>query len=98
MSAAMIEGVNENDAKAAMKAWAGGLVGGTEIDRADAAPVRGNDVIVPAEGAERVIDAAVAIHDGVRLYALDAHFEEIAARTGLRLYRPGYGGAFEADS
>lgn len=45
-----------------------------------------------------VLIAAVAIHDGVRLYALDAHFEEIAARTGLRLYRPGYGGAFEADS
>lgn len=32
MSAAMIEGVNENDAKAAMKAWAAALVGGTDIE------------------------------------------------------------------
>ena len=44
-----------------------------------------------------VLIAAVAIHDGVRLYAVDAHFEEIAQRAGLRLYRPGYGGAFEED-
>lgn len=44
-----------------------------------------------------VLIAAVAIHDEVRLYSVDAHFEEIAQRTGLRLYRPGYGGAFAAD-
>lgn len=44
-----------------------------------------------------VLIAAIGIHDGVRLYAIDAHFEEIAERTERRLYRPGYGGAFVAD-
>ena len=44
-----------------------------------------------------VLIASIALHDGVRLYAIDQHFEEISRRTGLRLYRPGYGGAFEAD-
>ena len=42
-----------------------------------------------------VLIASIALHDGVRLYTIDSHFEEIAERTGLRLYRPGYGGAFE---
>lgn len=41
-----------------------------------------------------VLIAAIAIHDGVRLYAIDAHFQEIAKHTGLLLYRPGYGGSF----
>jgi predicted nucleic acid-binding protein len=41
-----------------------------------------------------VLIAAIAIHDGVRLYAIDAHFREIALHTSLRLYRPGYGGSF----
>jgi predicted nucleic acid-binding protein len=44
-----------------------------------------------------VLIASIALHDGVRLYAIDQHFEEISQRTGLRLYRPGYGGAFEVD-
>jgi predicted nucleic acid-binding protein len=45
-----------------------------------------------------VLIAAIAIHDGVRLYAIDAHFEEIAKHSGLLLYRPGYGGSFnDAD-
>jgi predicted nucleic acid-binding protein len=44
-----------------------------------------------------VLIASIALHDGVRLYAIDQHFEEISRRTGLRLYRPGYGGAFEVD-
>jgi hypothetical protein len=30
----------------------------------------------------------------VRLYAIDAHFREIARHSGLLLYRPGYGGSF----
>jgi predicted nucleic acid-binding protein len=42
-----------------------------------------------------VLIAAIAIHDGVRLYATDAHFLEIAKHTGLQLYRPGYGGRFD---
>lgn len=41
-----------------------------------------------------VLIAAIAIHDGTRLYAIDAHFQEIAKHTGLLLYRPGYGGSF----
>ncbi|RPJ35568.1 MAG: PIN domain-containing protein [Verrucomicrobiaceae bacterium] len=41
-----------------------------------------------------VLIAAIAIHDGTRLYATDAHFREIARHTGLLLYRPGYGGSF----
>lgn len=45
-----------------------------------------------------VLIAVIAIHDGVRLYALDAHFQEIAKHTGLLLYRPGYVGSFnDAD-
>ena len=41
-----------------------------------------------------VLIAAIAIHDGTRLYAIDSHFEEIARLSGLLLYRPGYGGSF----
>jgi predicted nucleic acid-binding protein len=41
-----------------------------------------------------VVIAAVALADNVRIYAVDAHFPEIARRTGLRLYEPGYGGVF----
>jgi predicted nucleic acid-binding protein len=41
-----------------------------------------------------VLIASIAIHDGVRLYAIDAHFKEIAQHSGLMLYRPGYGGSF----
>lgn len=41
-----------------------------------------------------VLTAAIAIHDGTRLYAVDAHFQEIARHSELMLYRPGYGGAF----
>jgi predicted nucleic acid-binding protein len=44
-----------------------------------------------------VLIAAIALHDGVRLYAFDAHFEEISLRTGLRLYRPGYGGMYAPE-
>jgi predicted nucleic acid-binding protein len=41
-----------------------------------------------------VLIAAIAIQDGVRLYATDSHFQEIARHTTLLLYRPGYGGSF----
>lgn len=41
-----------------------------------------------------VLIASIAIHDRVRLYAIDSHFQEIARHSGLLLYRPGYGGSF----
>jgi predicted nucleic acid-binding protein len=41
-----------------------------------------------------VLIAAIAIHDGVRLYAIDAHFQDITKHSGLLLYRPGYGGSY----
>lgn len=41
-----------------------------------------------------VLIAAIAIHDCVRLYAIDAHFQEIVKHSDLLLYRPGYGGSF----
>lgn len=44
-----------------------------------------------------VLIAAIALHDGVRVYAVQAHFKEISQRTGLRLYEPGYGGQFSED-
>lgn len=44
-----------------------------------------------------VVIAALALHDDVRLYALDAHFGRIAELTGLRLYTPGYSGLFVPD-
>ncbi len=53
--------------------------------------LRGNGLSVPWLD---VVIAAIAIHDGVRLYAVDAHFQEIARLSGLALYRPGYGGMF----
>lgn len=45
-----------------------------------------------------VLIAAIAIHDGVRLYAIDTHFREIAELSALRLYQPGYGGSFTPES
>jgi len=44
-----------------------------------------------------VLIAAIAIHDQVRLYAIDDHFEKIAEGNDLRLYRPGYAGMFTPD-
>lgn len=41
--------------------------------------------------------AAVALHDGVRVYSLDARFGAIAERTGLGLYQPGYGGKYDPE-
>lgn len=45
-----------------------------------------------------VLIASLAIHDGVRLYTIDAHFEKIEQIAGLALYRPGYGGSFQPDN
>ncbi len=45
-----------------------------------------------------VLISAIAIHDGVRLYAVDKPFEKIARLSALRLYQPGYGGSFEPEA
>jgi predicted nucleic acid-binding protein len=44
-----------------------------------------------------VLIAAIALHDGNRVYAVDSHFESISQITGLSLYHPGYGGMFRED-
>ena len=44
-----------------------------------------------------VLVAALALHDDVRLYTLDAHFTRVAELTGLRLYRPGHAGLFAPE-
>ncbi len=41
-----------------------------------------------------VVIATLAARDGVRLYAIDAHFEKIAPIADIVLYEPGYGGAY----
>ncbi|MDZ4286452.1 MAG: PIN domain-containing protein [Prosthecobacter sp.] len=41
-----------------------------------------------------VLIASVAIRRDLRVYAQDKHFEVMAAASGLRLYRPGYGGTY----
>lgn len=45
-----------------------------------------------------VLVAAIAIADGTRVYAVDRHFRQITAHSGLRLYAPGYGGGFTPDA
>jgi predicted nucleic acid-binding protein len=43
-----------------------------------------------------ILQAALAIETGHRLYAIDHHFTEIAARVpALLLYQPGYGGSYD---
>ena len=42
-----------------------------------------------------VVIASLALHDGIRLFAVDEHFKKISALTGLLLYEPGYGGTFQ---
>lgn len=41
-----------------------------------------------------VLIAALALHDGTRLYTIDSHFTRVSEITGLRLYTPGYAGMF----
>lgn len=41
-----------------------------------------------------VVVAALALHDGSRLYTLDAHFGRMAEIVPLQLYEPGYGGMY----
>ncbi|GAB4169749.1 MAG: hypothetical protein Fur0032_08420 [Terrimicrobiaceae bacterium] len=44
-----------------------------------------------------VLIAAIALHDGTRVYAVDEHFKKISQLAGLPLYEPGYGGMFRAE-
>lgn len=53
--------------------------------------LRGNGLTVPWLD---VLIAAIAIHDGTRLYTVDSHFQEIARHAPLMLYRPGYAGCY----
>lgn len=53
--------------------------------------LRGNGLNIPWLD---VLIASVAIHDKVRLYAIDKHFQEVAKMAPLTLYSPGYNGMF----
>lgn len=44
-----------------------------------------------------VLIASIALQDGTRLYAVDAHFARISELTGLKLYQPGYGGLYAPE-
>lgn len=45
-----------------------------------------------------VVIAALALHDEVRLFTIGAHFRDVAAITGLRLYEAGHGGSYQAEA
>lgn len=44
-----------------------------------------------------VLIAAIALQDGSSVYSIDAHFTQIGRIAGLPLYRPGYGGKYQAN-
>ena len=44
-----------------------------------------------------LVIASIALRADCRVYAADQHFEWISQATGLRLYAPGYGGAFAPE-
>ncbi len=45
-----------------------------------------------------VLIAALSVEADCRIYSVDKHFEMMrAAGGGIRLYHPGYGGAYQAD-
>ena len=44
-----------------------------------------------------VVIASLALHDRIRLFAVDEHFKQISVLTGLALYVPGYGGMFQPE-
>lgn len=45
-----------------------------------------------------VLIASIAIHDNIRIYSIDKHFEIIAQHSKLFLYKPGYGGMYNDDN
>ncbi len=44
-----------------------------------------------------LVIASIALGAGCRIYAVDQHFDWISQETGMRMYTPGYGGAFVPD-
>jgi len=42
--------------------------------------------------------AALALDKNIRVYAKDAHFDLLHKHAGVRLYQPGYGGAYTPDA
>ena len=44
-----------------------------------------------------VVVASLALHDGIRLFAIDDHFKKIGELAGLTLYEPSYGGTFRPE-
>jgi predicted nucleic acid-binding protein len=45
-----------------------------------------------------ILIAALAIKAGCRIYAIDKHFDQMQdAGVGVRLYHPGYGGAYDPN-
>lgn len=44
-----------------------------------------------------ILIAAIALHDGNRIYSIDPHFQKLASITGLRLYKPGYAGIYQEE-
>lgn len=56
--------------------------------------LRDDGVTLPWNG---LLIGTLAIETGCRVYAVDQHFEILADKLGLRLYRPGYGGSFQPE-
>jgi hypothetical protein len=44
-----------------------------------------------------ILVATLALSAGCRVFAVDAHFTNMAPVLGLRLYIPGYGGQFQPE-
>jgi predicted nucleic acid-binding protein len=44
-----------------------------------------------------ILTAALALEKNARVFARDAHFDVLHRILGLRLYKPGYGGRYEAE-
>lgn len=53
--------------------------------------LRGRGVIVPWND---VLISSIALKKECRVYSIDSDFQSIARVTGLPLYQPGYGGAY----
>ena len=56
--------------------------------------LRDDGVTVPNSD---LLIASIAIRAEIRVYARDKHFDEMAKRLPLRLYKPGYGGSYAPE-
>jgi predicted nucleic acid-binding protein len=70
--------------------------GGQDWDRAIslASKLRSNELTITWLD---ILVAAIALHDGTRLFAIGDHFKKIQELTGLVLYEPGHGGMFRPE-